>query len=57
MGEPVAILNLGTLGAVLAFAHASIRAIEKSREGDTPKSHLSRDGIAERVAAPVYDRR
>lgn len=45
------ILTFGTLGFVVAFAYMSIRAIEKLREEDAPKSSLSRDGAAERLAA------
>jgi hypothetical protein len=50
MSEIVAVLSLGTLGAVLAFAYASVRAMEKSRGEGMPKSTLSRDGAAERLA-------
>lgn len=57
MGELVAILSLGTLGAVLAFAYASIRATEKLRAKGGPKSSLSRDGIAERMAAGGHPQR
>ncbi len=45
------ILTFGTLGFVVAFAYISIRAMQKLREEDAPKSSLSRDGIAERLAA------
>jgi hypothetical protein len=50
MSETVAVLSLGTLGAVVAFAYASVRAMEKSRGAGLPKSTLSRDGAAERLA-------
>ncbi|MBK5928923.1 hypothetical protein [Rhodobaculum claviforme] len=50
MGEIVAVLSLGTLGAVLAFAYASVRAMEKLRAEGGRKSTLSRDGAAERLA-------
>lgn len=45
------ILTFGTLGFVLGFAYLSIRGIEKLREEGAPKSSLSRDGIAERMAS------
>jgi hypothetical protein len=44
------ILTFGTFGFVLAFAYLNIRATEKLRKGDAPKSSLSRDGIEERLA-------
>jgi hypothetical protein len=44
-------LTFGTLGFVLVFAYANMRATQKLRESDTPKSSLSRDGIEERLAA------
>ena len=44
------ILTFGTLGFVLAFAYVSIRALEKHKASGAPKSPLSRDGIAERLA-------
>lgn len=50
MADIVAILSLGTLGAVLAFAYASVRAMEKGRPEGAPKSTLSRDGAQERLA-------
>lgn len=50
MSEIVAVLSLGTIGAVMAFAYASMRAMEKAREEDMPKSTLSRDGAQERLA-------
>ena len=45
------ILTFGTLGAVLVFAYVNMRATQKLREQDGPKSSLSRDGIEERLAA------
>ena len=45
----VGILAFGTLGFVVAFAYMSVRAMEKLRDSDAPKSSLSRDGIAERM--------
>lgn len=51
------VLALGTLGVVLAFAYASIREVEKRRGSDAPKSSLSRDGVAERVAAGSFNPR
>ena len=50
MSEIVAVLSLGTLGAVLAFAYASVRAMEKMRAEGGRKSTLSRDGAEERLA-------
>lgn len=50
MGTGLGILTFGTLGFVLAFAYVSIRAIEKHRNSGAPKSSLSRDGMAERLA-------
>lgn len=44
------ILTFGTLGFGLIFAYLNIRAIEKLRNSDAPKSSLSKDGIAERLA-------
>lgn len=38
------ILTFGTIGAVLAFAYLNIRAIEKRRASNTPKSSLAIDG-------------
>lgn len=49
MADIVAVLSLGTLGAVLAFAYTSMRAMEKRAPG-APKSTLSRDGAEERLA-------
>lgn len=45
------ILTFGTMGAVLVFAYVNIRATQKLRESNAPKSSLSRDGIEERLAA------
>lgn len=45
------ILTFGTLGFVAVFGFLSARATEKYRQSDTPKSALSEDGIAERLAA------
>ncbi len=51
-----AILALGTLGFVLAFAYVSIRVTEKQlREGGGEKSALSRDGIEERLRRGIAD--
>ena len=49
--EFVGILAFGTLGFGMVFAYLSIRAIEKLRNSDAPKSSLSRDGIEERRRA------
>jgi hypothetical protein len=45
------LLTFGTLGFVAAFAYISARTTEKRRREGGPKSALSRDGIAERLAA------
>ncbi|MEM6340822.1 MAG: hypothetical protein AAF729_06715 [Pseudomonadota bacterium] len=45
------ILTFGTLGFAVAFGYVSARATEKLRKSDAPKSSLSRDGMAERLAA------
>jgi len=45
------LLTFGTLGFVAAFAYVSARVTEKRRRAGGPKSALSRDGIAERLAA------
>jgi len=46
----VGVLAFGTLGFVAVFAYLSARATEKLRDSGAPKSALSRDGIAERMA-------
>ena len=51
MSIGLGILTFGTLGFVAAFAYISARVTEKYRRADTPKSSLSADGIAERLAA------
>ena len=38
------ILTFGTIGSVLAFAYLNIRALEKRREQNMPKSSLAIDG-------------
>lgn len=38
------ILTFGTIGSVLAFAYLNIRAVEKRRASDAPKSSLAIDG-------------
>ena len=45
------ILTFGTLGFVVAFGYISARATEKLRQQGGPKSSLSADGVAERLAA------
>ncbi len=45
------ILTFGTLGFVAVFGYLSARATEKYRQSGAPKSALSKDGIAERLAA------
>lgn len=49
--ELIVMLAIGTLGSVLAFAYISIRAMEKLRKSDAPRSSLSRDGIEQRLRA------
>ena len=44
------ILTCGTLGFAVAFGYIGARATQKLRESDAPKSSLSADGIAERLA-------
>ncbi len=46
-----ALLTFGTIGFVVAFAYISARVTEQRRQSDAPKSALSRDGAAERMAA------
>lgn len=45
----VGILAFGTLGFGLVFSYLSIRAMEKLRDSDEPKSSLSKDGIEQRM--------
>lgn len=45
------ILTFGTLGFAVAFGYLSSRATQRLRREGGPKSALSRDGIAERLAA------
>jgi len=47
----VGTLMFGTLGFVAVLAYVEMRATEKMRDGDHPKSSLSRDGIEERLRA------
>jgi len=49
--ELIGILALGTLASVGAFAYLSVRALEKLRDSDAPRSSLSRDGIEQRLRA------
>lgn len=53
----VGILALGKIGFVIAFSYLSIRAIEKLRDSDQPKSSLSRDGIEQRMRAAAHKQR
>ncbi|WP_157598713.1 hypothetical protein [Tateyamaria omphalii] len=50
MGIGLGILTFGTLGFVVAFGYISARVTEKRRLEGGPKSSLSADGIAERMA-------
>lgn len=45
------LLTFGTLGFGVVFGYLNVRAIEKRRGANLPKSSLSRDGIEERLAA------
>ncbi len=47
----VGILFLGKIGFIVVFSYLSIRATEKLRNSDEPKSALSRDGIEQRLKA------
>ncbi len=51
MNIGLGILTFGTLGFVVAFGYISARLTEKYRQSDMPKSALSEDGIAERLAS------
>jgi hypothetical protein len=51
------ILTFGTLGFMVAFGFISARVTEKYRQSNAPKSALSRDGIAERMARAAAARR
>jgi hypothetical protein len=52
----VGILAFGKLGFIAIFAYVSARAAEKLYKSDTPKSSLSRDGIAERMRKTARER-
>ena len=45
----VGILAFGTLGFTVVFAYLSVRATDKLRDSDQPKSALSRDGNEQRL--------
>lgn len=49
--EFVGVLAFGTLGFAVAFGYMSVRAMEKLKDSDAPKSALSRDGAEERLRA------
>lgn len=55
MSIGLGILTFGTLGMGLLIPYLSIRAMEKLKDSDAPKSSLSADGIAERLAAVKND--
>lgn len=44
-------LTFGTMGFVMVFGYLQSRAMEERRRSGAPKSSLSRDGAAERLAA------
>ena len=48
-------LTFGTIGFVMVFAYLGARATEERRRQGGPKSALSRDGAAERLAAARVD--
>ncbi len=50
------LLTFGTLGFGVVFGYLSVRATEKLRNSDAPKSSLSRDGIEERLAAAAANK-
>jgi len=50
MDVALGFLTFGTLGFVAVFGYLGARAAEDMRKRPTPKSALSKDGIAERRA-------
>lgn len=57
MDAALGFLTFGTIGFMAAFAYISMREMEKRRKSGAPKSALSRDGIAERIAAGTHNPR
>lgn len=51
MDFALGILTFGTLGFAAVFGYVSMRATEKLRQSNAPKSALSRDGIRQRLRA------
>ncbi len=51
MDFALGLLTFGTLGFAVAFGYLSMRATEKLRQSDAPKSALSRDGRDQRLSA------
>lgn len=51
MDMALGFLTFGTLGFVMAFGYLQARAMEERMRRGGPKSSLSRDGAAERLAA------
>ena len=51
----VGVLFLGKIGFIIVFAYLSVRATEKLRDSDEPKSALSRDGIEQRLKARMME--
>jgi hypothetical protein len=47
------ILTFGTLSLSLLVPYLTIRGLQKMKDEGAPKSALSRDGAAERMAAAV----
>lgn len=50
MDIALGVLTFGTLGFVVVFGYLSARATEALRQSNPPKSALSADGAAERLA-------
>jgi hypothetical protein len=50
MDMALGFLTFGTLGFVMVFAYLESRAAEERRQRGGPKSSLSSDGAAERLA-------
>jgi acyl-coenzyme A synthetase/AMP-(fatty) acid ligase len=51
MDIALGILTFGTIGFVMVFAYLQSRAMEERMKQGGPKSTLSKDGAAERLAA------
>lgn len=51
MDIALGVLTFGTMGFVMVFGYLQSRAMEERMKRGEPKSSLSRDGAAERLAA------